>query len=99
MSDMVSGTPSPDVGLPRRVDTRRAFRVYVSGRSRNIDPEAKREATTPSASRDSVSGPLPGRDHSPQSSVTVPERVVLRYDRNAGSWRDTATADRGIGDA
>ena len=77
---------SPDVGLPARLDMRRAFDVYVAGRNRTLGPEEKGTMVG-----GSVETPFPGpSDDTPPDfpvarGVSVPNE--LRFDRNAGTWR------------
>ena len=86
---------APDVGLPGRLDMRRAFDIYVFGRSRTMGPDEKGSvvggtAEVPfaepadgiSASATSIRGP----------AVPVPSE--LRYDRNAGTWRHGGVASK-----
>ena len=78
---------APDVGLPARLDMRRAFDVYVAGRNRTLGPEEKGTLVG-----GSVETPFPGpsaetprRDSPATQGVSVPNE--LRFDRNAGTWR------------
>lgn len=86
---------APDVGLPGRLDMRRAFDIYVFGRSRTMGPEEKgsvvggtaevpfaEPAEEISASAPAIRGP----------AVPVPSE--LRYDRNAGTWRHGGVASK-----
>lgn len=100
MSDAQSMPAPPDVSPPARIDVKRAFHVYVHGRSRNIDPHGKTTAVARLAAlagapdESAAEGPARAAVH-----VSVPERSDLRYDRNAGTWRDRGAADRGGGEA
>jgi hypothetical protein len=78
----------PDVGLPARLDMRRAFDIYISGRNRTLGPAEKRAMVggsvetpyaAPSEANPDPASPQPG------AAVSVPEE--LRFDRNAGTWR------------
>lgn len=82
---------APDVGLPARLDMRRALDVYVAGRSRTLGPEEKGTMVG-----GLVETPLPGPPaETPRSEVPAAQGVSvpdeLRFDRNAGTWR------RGVG--
>lgn len=79
---------SPDVGLPARLDMRRAFDIYVSGRNRTLGPAEKGAIVggaveTPYA-EPSAENPGPA---SVGQGVSVPSE--LRFDRNAGTWRQS----------
>jgi hypothetical protein len=76
---------APHVGLPARLDMRRALAVYVAGRNRNLDPEAK-GAMVGGAPGTPLPGPSVEKAR-PQvpAAVSVPDD--LRFDRNAGTWR------------
>jgi len=92
-----AASTSPKPGLPTRIDLRRAFDVYVYGRNRTLGPDQKGAAvsgkavgeTAPASASDPVEDPAaPG--------VIVPVPTELRFDRNAGTWRDSlARPDRG----
>jgi hypothetical protein len=87
---------APDVGLPARLNMKRAFDVYVAGRSRSLGPLDKGalvggqvETPFPQASAQDVR-----RDPVLQvSKVSVP--AVLRFDRNAGTWRSLEDPPKG----
>ena len=66
---------------------RRAFDLYVFGRSRTLGPDEKSAAvptdeTPPAATAD---GDAQLAVPAQRGTVAVPER--LRFDRNAGTWR------------
>ena len=78
---------APNVGLPPRLDMRRALAVYVAGRSRTLGPDEKGAMVG-----GPVAMPLPGPSVETAGSkvpavngVSVPDE--LRFDRNAGTWR------------
>ena len=79
---------APEVRLPVRLDMRRAFDIYVSGRNRTLGPAEKGSiiggsVQTPYAAP-SEEGPelaAPVRE----TGVSVPSE--LQFDRNAGIWR------------
>ena len=78
---------APDVGLPPRLDMRRALAVYVAGRNRTLGPDEKGAMVG-----GPVGTPLPGpsvETTAPQvpavQGIPVPDE--LRFDRNAGTWR------------
>ena len=78
---------APGVGLPLRLDMRRALAVYVAGRNRTLGPDEKGAMVG-----GPVGTPLPGpsvetaRPQAPAvNGVSVPDE--LRFDRNAGTWR------------
>ena len=78
---------APSVGLPPRLDMRRALAIYVAGRSRTLGPDEKGAMVG-----GPVGTPLPGpsvetaRPEVPaENGVSVPDE--LRFDRNAGTWR------------
>ena len=86
MSD--SKAITPDVGLPGRLDLRRALAIYVAGRNRTLSPEekaiqARGTAETPLALPST--GPERGEQTGGTTSISVPHQ--LRFDRNAGTWR------------
>ena len=93
MSDTGS-KPPPEIDLPVGLDVRRAFDAYVFGRSRNIDPGEKQSAVAGDSRPDpaDASTPIVVADG---GTVSVPIRSHLRYDRNAGIWRDLTEADGG----
>lgn len=94
MSDTDPGRAAP-VGLPQRPNIRRAFDAYVYGRSRNVPPQEKEAAVS---REQAARGPwtvAPSPDPVPPATVPVPERHELRYDRNAGTWRDGTSRDGG----
>ncbi len=78
---------TPDVGLPGRLDMRRALDIYVAGRNRILSPEekvsqARGTAQVPFASPST--GPERGELTGDTTSISVPHQ--LRFDRNAGTW-------------
>jgi hypothetical protein len=85
------------IDLPLRLDTRAAFRVYVTGRSRSLDPEEKRAAAG-CPPPENVGGTLPagtGESHpsrEPCFGVPVPQQ--LEFQRNAGTWRSRLPGGR-----
>jgi len=83
-----AGAPKP--GLPTRIDLRRAFDVYVYGRNRTLGPDQKGAAVSGSlAPRTPASGDGPGaNDGGVETPARVPVPEQLRFDRNAGTWRD-----------
>ena len=90
-----SGVPKP--GLPTRIDVRRAFDVYVYGRNRTVGPDQKGAAVSGSpASRPSASNAeSQASDGAVASVVRVSVPRELRFDRNAGTWRDRLTRSDG----
>jgi hypothetical protein len=86
----------PGVGLPSRLNMKRAFDIYVSGRSRSLGPNEKAavvggHAETPfpqasAASSNQDPGVRGGK-------VNVP--ATLRFDRNAGTWRSLRDTPKG----
>lgn len=94
-------------GLPRRLDTRQALRIYVRGRSRGLDPDEKRTnslAESPLtawagagevvAADEALARPALAVDppDRPRGGFPVPER--LDYHRSAGIWRPVVFEDR-----
>lgn len=79
---------TPDVGLPNRLDMRRAFDIYVYGRGRALGPAEKGAAFEGSPVRP-VSRPAVDGSFSdlPSGTTAVPMRSELRFDRSAGTWR------------
>jgi hypothetical protein len=79
---------APAVGLPGRIDVRRAFDVYVWGRSRTLGPDEKAESvggahgTRPAVPREGTSA-LPSSGT--RKRIAVPDE--LRFERSAGVWR------------
>jgi hypothetical protein len=78
---------APQVGLPARLDMKRAFDVYVAGRNRTLGPEEKGTLVG-----GPVETPLPGPSaETPRPEVPaaqgIPVPDELRFDRNAGTWR------------
>ena len=78
---------TPDVGLPARLDMRRACEIYVYGRSRTLAPPEKGSAVA-----GTVAAPFAGASDAGQATPVNRETVVsvpyeLRFDRNAGTWR------------
>ncbi|MDP2471829.1 MAG: hypothetical protein Q8W45_09900 [Candidatus Palauibacterales bacterium] len=76
---------APDVGLPTRLNVRRAFEVYVLGRDRTLAPDEKDRAVpagapTPVTGRDGGEAPVVAA-----AAVSVPHE--LSFDRGAGTWR------------
>jgi hypothetical protein len=85
--ETVTPTVVAPLALPVRPDMRRAFDLYVFGRSRTLGPDEK-GAAIPGDGTPPATGPdgdgqleLPAQ----RGTVAVPER--LRFDRNAGTWR------------
>lgn len=79
----------PDVAMPARLNTQRAFDMYVFGRSRKLGPLEK-DASAVTASRPpagGADGDGPVVDGARPGSVAVPR--ALRFDRNAGTWRSS----------
>jgi len=86
MSD--SKASAPDVGLPGRLDVRRALEIYVAGRNQTLSPEekgnrARGTAQAPFASPST--GPERGEGVGGTTSIPVPRE--LRFDRHSGTWR------------
>jgi len=77
---------APDVGLPARLDMKRALDVYVAGRNRTLGPEEKGTMVGGSVE---TSFPGPSAETPPEfpaaQGVSVPNE--LRFDRNPGTWR------------
>jgi hypothetical protein len=92
------GSPStaPVVGLPARLNLRRAFDIYVSGRSRSLGPGEK-EAVA--GGRAETPFPLEAVGGSDLGTVTQATRVsvpaALRFDRGAGKWRSFQSPPKG----
>ena len=86
MSD--SKAITPDVGLPGRLDMRRALDIYVAGRNRTLSPEEKVSQAGGGAAEASFAlpstGPERGELTGDTASISVPHQ--LRFDRNAGTW-------------
>ena len=89
MSGDTGGTNSvtPDVRMPGRLNTHRAFDMYVFGRSRKLGPLEKDAATVGSSAQPGTDGDgeVQVVDGARPASVAVPEK--LRFYRNAGTWR------------
>lgn len=84
-----AGTPkSPDMGLPARLDMRRAFDIYVSGRDRTLAPSQKRDVVGGAVSEPFAEPPAVPPAHSETDGGVVDVPSELRFDRNAGTWRD-----------
>ena len=87
---------APDLGLPGRLDMRRAFDVYVLGRNRTMAPEEK-GSMVGGAAEVPFAVPAGG---GPRASIpairppAVPVRSELRYDRNVGTWRHSGVASK-----
>ena len=83
----------PHMGLPGRLDMRRAFDIYVFGRNRALGPEEK-GAVVGGAAEVLFAGPAGGSWASTPAirrpAVRVPDE--LRYDRGAGTWRRSEVA-------
>ena len=80
---------APDVGLPVRLDMRRALDIYVFGRNRTLGPTEKGSAIPGTAAAPFADPPAPGAmTPPPVSAAGVPVPGELRFDRNAGTWRD-----------
>jgi len=86
---------APDVGLPRRLDYRRAFDIYVFGRNRALGPEEKGSVVGGSAEMRfaAPSEEISASAHA-VSGPAVPVPSELRYDRNAGTWRHSGLASK-----
>lgn len=80
---------SPVVKVPGRIDVRRAFDVYVWGRSRTLGPDAKQAAVddAPDGSDGALGVAIPPPEGA-RRSVSVPEE--LSFERGAGVWRSRA---------
>jgi hypothetical protein len=78
---------TPNVGLPGRLDMRRALDIYVAGRNRTLSPEEKVSQVRGTAEASFASpstGPQRGVLTGDTASISVPHQ--LRFDRNAGIW-------------
>jgi hypothetical protein len=77
----------PNVGLPRRLDMRRALDIYVAGRNRTLSPEEKvsqAQGTAEAPFASPSTGPQQGKLTGDAASISVPHQ--LRFDRSAGTW-------------
>ena len=90
-----SAPPTP--GLPSRIDVKRAFDVYVDGRSRTLAPSQKDaaiESRSPAPRLDGRGESVQDERSAPSTRVTVPR--TLSFDRGAGTWRNQLPGqDRG----
>ena len=86
---------APDVGLPGRLDMRRASDIYVFGRNRTMGPEEKGSVVGGSAEMRfaAPSEEISASAHA-VSGPAVPVPSELRYDRNAGTWRHGGVASK-----
>ena len=87
---------APDLGLPGRLDMRRAFDVYVFGRNRTMAPEEK-GSVVGGATEVPFAVPSGGELRASPPAISpppVPVRSELRYDRNAGTWRHSGVASK-----
>jgi len=90
-----SSVVAPEFWLPRRLDMRRAFDIYVFGRSRTLGPGEKGSAVggavavpfAEPSGEDAVSTPA-------QRGQAVPVPDELRFDRGAGTWRHRAVSSK-----
>ncbi|MFQ5888428.1 MAG: hypothetical protein ACE5JR_00095 [Gemmatimonadota bacterium] len=80
---------------PCRIDLRRAFDIYVRGRSRNTDPEEKaRRVSSPVDPPDAGAAALESGVRPPaRFGVPIPER--LDFHRGAGTWRERLAPGHG----
>ncbi len=83
---------TPDVGLPARPDMRRAFDIYVAGRSRTLAPAEKSSIVGGVVDAPYAEPPAqdPDAPYVRGSGVSVP--TVLRFDRGAGTWRQSESS-------
>ena len=80
---------APDVGLPGRLDMRRAFDIYVFGRSRTLGPTEKGTLVGGTATLPFAEPAVQVPAAAPPIRVpSVPVPDELCFDRNAGTWRD-----------
>jgi len=85
---------APEVGIPGRLDMRRAFDIYVFGRSRNLGPAEKGSVVGGTAGLPCVD---PAQEPAAVPAIRAPGVPVpdeLRFDRNAGTWRDGGDSSR-----
>lgn len=78
------------ISLPAGVNVRRAFDIYVAGRSRTLAPAEKTAAAREAAPEGQDRRTGTARQVAPelpQARVEVPRE--LRFDRNAGTWRSS----------
>lgn len=74
------------VGLPARLDLRRALDIYVWGRGRTLGPSEKEAVTGGTPTRPF---PRPAGDPGTPASVRVGVPQRLEFHRNAGTWRQS----------
>lgn len=86
--DRRAAVVAPDVGLPGRLDMRRAFDIYVFGRSRKLGPAEKGTVVGGTAELAFVEPMREPAAIPPIRHPGVPVPNELRFDRNAGTWRD-----------
>jgi hypothetical protein len=79
---------APEVGIPGRLDMRRAFDIYVFGRSRKLGPAEKGSVVGGTAELPCVDPTQEPASIPPVRAPGVPVPNELRFDRNAGTWRD-----------
>jgi len=89
MSDPVM----PDLGLPARVNMKRAYDIYVFGRNRTLGPAEKSRLIGGQAESPFGRPPISPVEPGEAAQVSVPTR--LRFDRNAGTWRRTESQSKG----
>jgi hypothetical protein len=91
-----SPSPAPVVGLPARLNMRRAFDIYVSGRSRSLGPIEKEAVVGGHAGAPLPQAAVEGSDLGPAiraSRISIP--AELRFDRSAGKWRSFQNPPKG----
>ncbi len=77
----------PDLGLPARLDMRRAFDIYVSGRGRTLGPGEKAALVGGAAGLPYAEPPAASPDPVSPYTARVPVPDELRFERGAGTWR------------
>lgn len=87
MSEQEPAPPHGRRPLPASADWRRAFDVYVVGRSRALTADEKRGIARARA-RHRASPPERGATRSLEASYGVPIPERLQYHRNASTWRN-----------
>lgn len=96
--EKVAGPSSaaPDIGLPARLNLKRAFDIYVSGRSSSLGPIEKGAVVGGPAAMPfpQASAQDPHRGPGTHASK-VPVPGALRFDRNAGTWRSLQDPPKG----
>ena len=85
---------APEVGIPGRLDMRRAFDIYVFGRSRKLGPAEKGSAIGGTTELPSAEPAQEPDEIPPIRAPGVPVPNELRFDRNAGTWRDGQGSSR-----